>query len=165
MALVPDPNGLLDLPHGFQYRAFSRTGEMMSDGAPCARRSRWDGGFPGPQNTVILVRNHELSPILQHKLWAKSLRFSLQRGDNHTTGWTQSSAVKHYASLSWTDPNCAGGPLPGVLGLLARRIPRLWRLIDRAIRTNISKFTATTLKFRLGNSSCESRTFSCDGTV
>ena len=32
--LIPNPNGLLDLPRGFQYRAFSRTGEMMSDGSP-----------------------------------------------------------------------------------------------------------------------------------
>ncbi len=32
-ALQKDPNGLLDLPTGFQYRTFSRTGESMSDGS------------------------------------------------------------------------------------------------------------------------------------
>ena len=31
--LVTDPNGLLDLPEGFQYRVLSRLGEVMDDGA------------------------------------------------------------------------------------------------------------------------------------
>ena len=34
-SLVPDPEGLFDLPEGFQYRAFSRTGEMMNDSSFC----------------------------------------------------------------------------------------------------------------------------------
>jgi secreted PhoX family phosphatase len=31
-SLQRDPNGIFDLPPGFQYRAFSRTGETMTDG-------------------------------------------------------------------------------------------------------------------------------------
>ena len=30
--IIPDPNGVIDLPVGFSYQAFSRTGEMMDDG-------------------------------------------------------------------------------------------------------------------------------------
>ena len=60
--LVPDPNGLLDLPRRFKYEAFSRTGEIMSDGSPVPGGHDGMAAFPGPGNTVILVRNHELSP-------------------------------------------------------------------------------------------------------
>src|SRR4028118_312141 len=60
--LVPDPNGLLDLPRGFQYQAFSRTGEIMNDRSPVPGGHDGMAAFPGPRNTVILVRNRELSP-------------------------------------------------------------------------------------------------------
>ena len=33
--LIRDPEGLLDLPKGFQYRVFSRTGDRMSDAILC----------------------------------------------------------------------------------------------------------------------------------
>lgn len=32
--LNPDPDKLLDLPDGFKYRAFSRTGDIMADDNP-----------------------------------------------------------------------------------------------------------------------------------
>ena len=31
-ALIPDPQGILDLPKGFSYRVISRSGDMMDDG-------------------------------------------------------------------------------------------------------------------------------------
>ena len=30
--LVPDPNGLIDLPKGFSYKIISETGQLMTDG-------------------------------------------------------------------------------------------------------------------------------------
>ena len=61
-SLQPDPNGLLELPPGFQYRAFSRTGDMMSDGNPVPGNHDGMAAFRGAQGSTILVRNHELSP-------------------------------------------------------------------------------------------------------
>lgn len=60
--LIPDPNGLLDLPPGFQYRAFSRTGDTMGDGSPVPGGHDGMAAFAGSRGTTILVRNHELSP-------------------------------------------------------------------------------------------------------
>lgn len=111
--LIPDPNRLLDLPRGFQYRAFSHTGERMSDGFPVPAKHDGMAAFPGPNNTTILIRNHELSP---------NQTPSVQGGnayDPQCTGGTttlvlnaQRQLIRHYASLTGTYRNCAGGPTP-----------------------------------------------------
>jgi uncharacterized protein len=51
--------GDLRLPRGFQYRIISRQADLMSDGG--LTPSRFDGmaAFRGPEDTTILVRNHE----------------------------------------------------------------------------------------------------------
>lgn len=59
--LVPDPNGLFDLPAGFSYVIVDKGGDPMTDvyrvpGAPDAM-----GTFAGPNGTIILMRNHELT--------------------------------------------------------------------------------------------------------
>lgn len=58
--LVPDPAGLLDLPHGFSYRVVSAFGQAMDDGDTVPDNADGMGCFPGPDGLVILVRNHEL---------------------------------------------------------------------------------------------------------
>lgn len=110
--LIPDPRRVLDLPQGFQYQAFSRTGETMSDGnwVPAAH----DGmaAFAGPDNTTILVRNHELSPHQFPEVVGPKY-------DPRCTGGTTTLIIgpdrqlqRHYASLAGTYRNCAGGPTP-----------------------------------------------------
>ncbi|MBD2062733.1 PhoX family protein [Funiculus sociatus GB2-A5] len=110
--LIPDPNGLLDLPRGFQYRAFSRTGDMMNDRNPVPGGHDGMAAFPGPNNTTILVRNHELSPNSTTQV--AGLKY-----DNLCKGGTTTLIVgpdrqlkSHYASLAGTYRNCAGGPTP-----------------------------------------------------
>ncbi|MBU7584716.1 MAG: DUF839 domain-containing protein [Nostoc sp. TH1S01] len=112
-ALVPDPNGLLDLPQGFQYRTFSRTGELMSDGTLVPGNHDGMAAFPGPRNTVILVRNHELS------LTSSSRTQGPRPYDINAAGGTTTLVVgpnrqliKDFVSLSGTIRNCAGGPTP-----------------------------------------------------
>ncbi|MEQ9093855.1 MAG: DUF839 domain-containing protein, partial [Miltoncostaeaceae bacterium] len=51
--------GELALPRGFTYKVVSREGEMMSDGNPTPGIFDGMGSFPGPNNTTILIRNHE----------------------------------------------------------------------------------------------------------
>ncbi|MFE1745471.1 alkaline phosphatase PhoX [Coleofasciculus sp. H7-2] len=110
--LIPDSNGLLDLPKGFQYRAFSRTGDIMNDGNPVPGGHDGMGAFPGPNNTTILVRNHELSPNSTTQV--AGLKY-----DNLCKGGTTTLIVgpnrqlqNHFASLAGTYRNCAGGTTP-----------------------------------------------------
>ncbi|WP_373526878.1 alkaline phosphatase PhoX [Nostoc sp.] len=111
--LVPDPNGLLDLPAGFQYRTFSLTGELMNDGTLVPGGHDGMATFPGPKNTVILVRNHELSPTSSTQAqgprpydpFCKGGTTNLVVGPNR-------QLIKHYTTLSGTYRNCAGGLTP-----------------------------------------------------
>lgn len=61
--LVPDPEGLLDLPAGFSYRVFSRLGERMDDGLVVPGFHDGMGAFPGAApHLTVLMRNHEMEP-------------------------------------------------------------------------------------------------------
>ncbi|NJM67446.1 MAG: DUF839 domain-containing protein [Acaryochloris sp. RU_4_1] len=111
--LIRDPKGLLDLPRGFQYRAFSRTGEPMSDGFPVPAKHDGMAAFSGLQNKTILIRNHELSPDETPAVQGKNPY------DPQCTGGTTTlvlnsdrQLIKHYASLTGTYRNCAGGATP-----------------------------------------------------
>lgn len=111
--LVPDPNNLLELPRGFQYRAFSRTGDLMNDGSTVPGAHDGMAAFPGPNNTVILVRNHELSPS------AATQVVGSPKYDPNCKGGTTTliigpnrEVLQHYSSLAGTIRNCAGGPTP-----------------------------------------------------
>lgn len=113
--LVPDPNGLLDLPRGFQYRAFSRTGDIMSDGYPVPADHDGMAAFPGPGNTTILVRNHELSPDEEPAVVApnnKKYDTLCKGGTTTLVVGPDRRLIRHYASLAGTYRNCAGGPTP-----------------------------------------------------
>ncbi len=111
--LVPDPNGLLDLPAGFQYRTFSLTGELMSDGNLVPGGHDGMAAFPGPRNTVILVRNHELSPDSDTQVIGPRPYDPLCKGGttNLVVG-SNCQLIKHFTSISGTYRNCAGGPTP-----------------------------------------------------
>jgi len=115
--LIPDPNGLLDLPRGFRYNAFSRTGDQMSDGNPVPGDHDGMAAFPGPNNTTILVRNHEVN--LREVSEAVQAFSDSQKYDVGGFGGTTTLVVgpdrrliRHYASLAGTINNCAGGPTP-----------------------------------------------------
>lgn len=63
--LLPDPDGLLDLPRGFRYKVLSREGEpLRSDPNEGRVPSDHDGmaAFAGRRGRVHLVRNHENRP-------------------------------------------------------------------------------------------------------
>ena len=115
--LRPDPNGLLDLPPGFQYRIFSRTGDIMSDGNPVPGDHDGMAAFAGPRNTTILVRNHELSPDELDK--PKAVAPDAKQYDPLCRGGTTTlivgpdrKLVQDYVSLAGTYRNCAGGLTP-----------------------------------------------------
>jgi len=62
--LLPDPAGLFDVPAGFSYRIFSRTGQVMDDQLRVPGKHDGMAAFAGPNGSTLLVRNHELSADL-----------------------------------------------------------------------------------------------------
>jgi uncharacterized protein len=58
--LVEDPEGLIDLPDGFSYTVFSRTGETMDDGLLVPGAHDGMAALAGPDGLTLIVRNHEL---------------------------------------------------------------------------------------------------------
>ena len=60
--LLPDAEGLIDLPSGFNATACSAAGDTMSDGLLVPGKHDGMGAFSGPDGLTILIRNHEISP-------------------------------------------------------------------------------------------------------
>lgn len=125
-ALVPDPDGLLDLPPGFAYRVISRLGDAMDDGDTVPDRADGMGCFAGrTPGSVILVRNHELH--IRHAstsgygpgaaarpAWAKTNGGAPIAGGTTTLHVDLASGrvTRQFRSLIGTIRNCAGGQTP-----------------------------------------------------
>ena len=114
--LVPDPEGLLDLPPGFRYKVLSREGDPLRSGGGLVP-SRFDGGaaFRGKRKLTYYVRNHELSSSASYPVSADS---SLTYDPGAVGGTTtlviedDREVVDEYVSLAGTVKNCAGGVTP-----------------------------------------------------
>lgn len=129
--LVPDPEGLLDLPRGFSYRVLSRTGDAMDDGLLVPGGPDGMATFVGPKGRTLLVRNHELTPgnpavgpfgegnALLDQYPAAQI-YDLGGGKTPCLGGTSTvvydtrtgKVERQYLSLAGTVRNCAGGPTP-----------------------------------------------------
>ncbi|MGW4360237.1 alkaline phosphatase PhoX [Streptomyces californicus] len=114
--LVPDPDGLLDLPKGFRYRVLSREGDPLRSGEGRVP-SNHDGmtALQGRHGRVHLVRNHEN-------------RHTAATGVPTVAGLTYDPAAKggcttleldgrnkvlgERVAIAGTAVNCAGGPTP-----------------------------------------------------
>ncbi len=126
--LIPDPDGILDLPQEFAYRVFSRMGDLMDDGLLVPGNHDGMAAFPGPDGKTILVRNHELSAneiyespfgtgnelvsqVPREKMYDPGLP---DIGGTTTLIYdTRTGTLEnHYLSLAGTMRNCAGGPTP-----------------------------------------------------
>lgn len=131
-SLVPDPEGILNLPEEFSYQIISRAAEQMDDGFFVPALHDGMAAFPGPRGLTILVRNHELNtsadaasgPFGQEN-WrlrglSNSLIYDVGRDGKPALGGTTTLVYNtrsqrlegHYLSLTGTVRNCAGGPTP-----------------------------------------------------
>ncbi len=131
-ALQSDPNGLFDLPEGFNYKIISNFGDQMDDGLFVPHRPDGMATFPGPDGLTILIRNHEVNPAkggaesafgedfaLTDKLSPDEF-YDLGQDNNPGQGGTTTivydtenqQIVREFLSLAGTLRNCAGGPTP-----------------------------------------------------
>lgn len=113
--LIPDSNGILDLPEGFQYKILSQTGARMSDGAIVPANPDGMATFRGKNNTTILVCNHEVNLAQKPDVIASEDKKydSLTGGGTTTLVVDQNNQlIRQYVSLAGTSRNCAGGATP-----------------------------------------------------
>lgn len=104
---------ILELPDGFNYTAFSITGQMMADGNPVPGAHDGMAAFPGPNRTTILVRNHELSPTSGTQVVTAQKYDAAARGGTTTlVVGSNRRLIRDFASIGGTTRNCAGGPTP-----------------------------------------------------
>ncbi len=118
--LRPDPNGLIDLPKGFQYRVISREGTKLSNGAPVPSDHDGMAAFRGPRRgTTLLVRNHELSLSDEGSGDNESVEGRNPYDENQPGGTTgilvdneSRREIRDFVTSSGQSTNCAGGATP-----------------------------------------------------
>ena len=129
--LQTDPEGIMNLPQGFTYKVISRRGDQMADGFLVPGMADGMATFQGPDNKVLIVRNHEVSPgdteegafgsdlALLSNLSQEQL-YDYGNGTVPCLGGTttivynpDTGEIDHeYLSLVGTIRNCAGGSTP-----------------------------------------------------
>jgi secreted PhoX family phosphatase len=118
--LVPDPNGLLDLPPGFYYSVFSREGDPMTGGGLVPGSHDGMTAFQANSGQTWLVRNHEIEPEdVEEDGVIPVSHASAPVYDPDAVGGTTTLLVNSArqlvldrVSLAGTSTNCAGGPTP-----------------------------------------------------
>lgn len=124
--LTRDPKNIIDLPKGFSYEVISEFGELMSDGLHVPDRADGMGCIGLTEDTVALIRNHELHPahlkkqpdtIRQHKTKLSYDQYSdkvaLPGGTSTIIYDLKKKQRKaEFISLTGTIRNCAGGITP-----------------------------------------------------
>ncbi len=118
--LVPDPDGLLDLPAGFRYRVFSREGDALTGGGIVPASHDGMAAFSASIFGTFLVRNHELNlDGIEEDGLTPVAHVAGHDYDPEAVGGTTTLLVgpggnllSHKISLSGTLDNCAGGPTP-----------------------------------------------------
>ncbi|WP_395373288.1 alkaline phosphatase PhoX [Marinicella sp. W31] len=110
----------LDLPPDFRYWAVSITGQTMTDNTLVPGDHDGMAAFAGPNGTIIVVRNHELSPGEDEFGNTAGVDVGMSNkfdtgasgGTTHMIFDSEGQLQQHFASLGGTIRNCAGGPTP-----------------------------------------------------
>lgn len=121
--LVPDPNGMLDLPEGFSYRLISSLGDAMDNGGTVPDKADGMGCLdlgPGPDGKpeIVLVRNHELVPSddaggpIAHGFGTRNGEIVPGGTTNIVLDAETLEVKRQFRSLGGTIRNCSGGVTP-----------------------------------------------------
>lgn len=118
--LIPDPDGLLDLPKGFRYRVLSREGDPLLSGEGRVPSNHdgmaaFAGRSGGRDSRVHLVRNHENRVTGRIGVpTVEGLTYD-PMGKGGCTSLTldrRGNVLDERVAIAGTAVNCAGGPTP-----------------------------------------------------
>ncbi|MFB0614464.1 alkaline phosphatase PhoX [Streptomyces sp. AGS-58] len=114
--LVPDPQGLLDLPKGFRYKVLSREGDRLRSGeGPVPSHHDGMAAFAGHGGRTHLVRNHENRVTAEFPVPVVSGLTYDPAGKGGCTALTLDGdhrVLSERVALAGTAVNCAGGHTP-----------------------------------------------------
>jgi len=129
--LMPDTQGILNLPKGFSYTIISKKGDLMDDGLLVPGSPDGMATFAGRNGRVIVVRNHENGPdrfengafgatnellgkVSADRFYDYGRKTLPLLGGTSTFVYDPKSRKieKQWLSLAGTARNCAGGPTP-----------------------------------------------------
>ncbi|MET7855966.1 alkaline phosphatase PhoX [Streptomyces sp. NPDC005318] len=114
--LVPDPDGLLDLPKGFRYRVLSREGDELRSGeGPVPSNHDGMAAFTGRRGRVHLVRNHENRVTAKIAVPAVDGLTYDPMGKGGCTALeldSRGAVLGERVAIAGTAVNCAGGRTP-----------------------------------------------------
>lgn len=114
--LVPDPDGLLDLPKGFRYRVLSREGDRLRSGeGPVPSNHDGMAAFAGHRGRVHLVRNHENRVTAKIAVPAVEGLTYDPMGKGGCTALeldSRGAVLGERVAIAGTAVNCAGGRTP-----------------------------------------------------
>ena len=106
----------LHLPKGFNYRSFHDTEQpvTLTDGTRLPGRHDGMGAFAGPDDTVILIRNHEITNSASATPFGPGTPYDAKAGAGTTTIQVtpQGEPIRSFTSLNGTMFNCSGGQMP-----------------------------------------------------
>lgn len=104
----------LHLPRGFSYRSFHDTESpvVLTDGTALPGRHDGMGAFRGPDDTVVLVRNHEVNN--PRPAFGPGTPYDVMAGGGTTTVQVTAAGevIRSFTSLNGTMMNCSGGRMP-----------------------------------------------------
>jgi uncharacterized protein len=107
---------LIALPAGFRYRTYGWRGQLMTDGGLTPGAHDGMGVVMNKDNTLVLVRNHELGSGTGPNPFIARAGYDNVNGRGGTTNLSFDSVsgrfIDHWGSLSGTVTNCAGGITP-----------------------------------------------------
>ncbi|WP_432142757.1 alkaline phosphatase PhoX [Streptomyces sp. bgisy084] len=114
--LVPDPDGLLDLPKGFRYKVLSKEGDPLPSGeGPVPSNCDGMSAFPGRRGGTYLVRNHENRTNSRSAVpRVRDLTYD-PGGEGGCTALAldrDNKVLSERVAIAGTSTNCAGGPTP-----------------------------------------------------
>ena len=113
--LVPDRQGLLDLPRGFNYRILSEAGDSLAGGGRVSGKHDGMAAFPRGGGATILVRNHELEGSPDEGSALEGRRPYDRSEPGGTTAIVlgpDRRKLRESVTSSGTRVNCAGGRTP-----------------------------------------------------
>ncbi len=136
--LIKDPNGIIDLPKGFEYKVISTFGKKMSDGLQVPDHADGMGCFKGGKNQIKLIRNHEIGRFEQYEFKHEYKKSAFGKVDNIFDFYSKNNVYDscvddtvcfggtttivyntkkevvedEYLSLAGTLINCSGGITP-----------------------------------------------------